>query len=221
MIRFANILSNYHDAFLRGLDTTVRLSLIIWITGLVLGSIIGIAGARWRPVGGLARSVSFLLGSTPAIVILVWCYYPAQALLGVVIDPFVTAAFALSLINVFVVGDIVRPAIKNFPRELATVGYVCGMRPSAVFRHITLPLVLRGLVPSLLFSQVAILQATLFASLISVEEIFRVTQEINAAVYDPVVLYTALALLFLLVCVPINGLALYLQKRYGRDLSEV
>jgi len=64
------------------------------------------------------------------------------------------------------------------------------------------------------------LQATLFASLISVEEIFRVSQRINSTIYRPVEIYTALALFFLAVCLPINLAAAYLKKRYTRDLSE-
>jgi polar amino acid transport system permease protein len=68
--------------------------------------------------------------------------------------------------------------------------------------------------------QVGMLHATLFASLISVEEIFRVSQRINSTIYRPVEIYTALALFFLMVCLPINLLAAYLKKRYTRDLSE-
>ena len=64
------------------------------------------------------------------------------------------------------------------------------------------------------------LQATLFASLISVDEIFRVAQRINAVEYKPVEVYTALALFFLLVCLPLNGVALLLRHRFGHDLSE-
>jgi ABC-type amino acid transport system permease subunit len=64
------------------------------------------------------------------------------------------------------------------------------------------------------------LQATIFASLISVGEIFRVAQRINSEVYRPVEIYTALALFFLAVCLPLHGLAQYLKKRYTRNLSE-
>ena len=64
------------------------------------------------------------------------------------------------------------------------------------------------------------LHATLFASLISVEEIFRVSQRINSTIYRPVEIYTALAFFFLLVCLPINLTAAYLKKRYTRDFSE-
>ena len=60
----------------------------------------------------------------------------------------------------------------------------------------------------------------LFASLISVNEIFRVAQQINAQIYRPVEIYTALGVLFLVVCLPLNGLALWLKARFTRDLSE-
>jgi len=68
--------------------------------------------------------------------------------------------------------------------------------------------------------QVNMLQATLFASLISVNEIFRVAQQINSQIYRPVEIYTALGLLFLAICLPLNGLALWLKAKYTRDNSE-
>jgi ABC-type amino acid transport system permease subunit len=64
------------------------------------------------------------------------------------------------------------------------------------------------------------LQATLFASLISVDEIFRVAQRINARVYRPIEVYTALGVFFLAICLPMNGIALWLRRKYTRDLSE-
>ena len=74
--------------------------------------------------------------------------------------------------------------------------------------------------PVLLMIQVNMLQSTLFSSLISVPEIFRVTQQINAQIYKPVEIYTALGVLFLLICLPMNGLALWLKTRFTRDFSE-
>jgi ABC-type amino acid transport system permease subunit len=215
------LFAKYQAAFAAGFFVTVQLSLIIWSVGLLLGGAIGVAGARWPVVGAFFRTLSFLIGSIPVIVVLIWFYYPAQSLAGVMVPPFWTAAIALSIVNVFIVSDTVRPALVGFPREYVAAGRLAGLSETNVFRKITLPLLMRQLVPSLLFSQVAMLHATLFASLISVREIFRVTQEINAQEYQPVVLFTALALLFLTICAPINGIALYLRRRYSRDLSEI
>ncbi|HAX91869.1 MAG TPA: amino acid ABC transporter permease, partial [Rhodospirillaceae bacterium] len=45
-------------------------------------------------------------------------------------------------------------------------------------------------------------------------------QRINSIIYRPIEIYTALALFFLAVCLPVNLLAAWLKKRYTRDYSE-
>ncbi len=64
------------------------------------------------------------------------------------------------------------------------------------------------------------LHMTIFSSLISVEEIFRMSQRVNAIEYQPVEIYSALGVFFLLISLPINGLALYLKHKYNRNFSE-
>jgi polar amino acid transport system permease protein len=216
-----DILINYHIAFLQGLSVTLELCLIIWSAGIVLGIMLGIFGAyRHATWGRFIRGMSFGFSAIPTLVILFWLHYPAQAAFNVVIDPFYTAALTLALVNVFGVGENVRQAIVDFPRQYLVAGRVCGMSTGSIVRYIQLPILFRQLLPTLLILQVSMLHASLFASLISVEELFRVAQRINSTIYRPIEIYTALALFFLLVCLPINLFAAYLKRRYTRDLSE-
>ncbi|SDU02491.1 amino acid ABC transporter membrane protein 2, PAAT family [Verrucomicrobium sp. GAS474] len=217
----ADILVRYREGLAGGLLVTLKLCAVVWSCGLALGSLLGVAAARLpKSVGWPVRGASFVLGGMPLLVFLFWLHYPLQSLLDVVIDPFYTAAFALSVVNVFLVSDIVRHAVTDFPRQYVIAGEVCGMDRRAILRRIEAPLVLRQILPGLLAAQVTMLQCTLFASLISVEEIFRVAQRINSTIYRPVEIYTALGVLFLAVCLPLNGLALWLKHRFTRDLSE-
>ena len=119
------------------------------------------------------------------------------------------------------VADLVSNTLSNFPAQYLTVARACGLSHRTMVWKIELPIVFRQVIPGLLGIQVAMLQATLFASLISVPEIFRVAQRINSEIYRPVEIYTSLAVLFLAVCLPLNGLAIWLKARYTRDLSEV
>jgi His/Glu/Gln/Arg/opine family amino acid ABC transporter permease subunit len=216
-----DILINYHVAFLQGLSVTLELCLIIWLGGIVLGIVLGVVGAYRRATWGrFTRGMSFGFSAIPTLVILFWLHYPAQAAFNVVIDPFYTAALTLTLVNMFGVGENVRQAIVDFPRQYLVAGRVCGMSTGSIVRHIQLPILFRQLLPTLLILQVGMLHASLFASLISVEELFRVAQRINSTIYRPIEIYTALAMFFLLVCLPINLFAAYLKKRYTRDLSE-
>lgn len=216
-----DILINYYPAFLKGLAVTLQLCAIIWGCGIVLGAALGMAGMRsplW--VGLPSRSFSFFLSGVPLLVFLFWLHYPVQAVFNVVIDPFYTAAFTLSVVNIFSVADIVRGALKDFPRQYLIAAKVTGLTRRQTIFKIQFPLILRQALPPLLLLQVAMLHTTLFASLISVEEIFRVAQRINAQIYRPVEIYTALGVFFLAVSLPVNGFALWLRARFTRDISE-
>lgn len=215
-----DILITYHQGFLQGLLVTLQLCLIIWSAGIVGGTALGVAAANDKGLGQFVQWGAFTLAAIPTLVFLFWLHYPAQAVFEVVIDPFYTAAFTLSIVNLFASAETVRQAVKDFPQQYLTAAKVCGLDTRTSIMKIQLPLLFRQLLPSYLTQQVAMLHATLFASLISVEEIFRVAQRINATIYKPVEIYTALGVFFLLVCLPINGLAAYLKHKYTRNLSE-
>jgi ABC-type amino acid transport system permease subunit len=215
-----DILITYRQAFVTGLMVSVQLCLIIWSCGIILGSALGIVAANDKFLGRLTQAFAFALSAVPTLVFLFWLHYPAQAMFNVVINPFYTAAFTLSIVSIFTTGEMVRQAVRDFPQQYLIAAKVSGLSRRDQILSIQLPLLFRQLLPNYLTMQVAMLHATLFASLISVEEIFRVAQRINSTIYKPVEIYTALGVFFLAVCLPINGLAAYLKHRYTRDMSE-
>lgn len=216
-----SILVEYMPAFLDGLSVTLALCAIIWGTGLIGGTGLGILAARYPQECGLpVRGAAFFIQSMPLLVLLFWLHYPAQAIFNVVINPFYTAAFTFSLANILAIASLVRNAIVDFPAHYLTAAKVTGLDARTTILKIQLPLLFRELLPPVLVIQVAMLHTTLFASLISVEELFRVAQRINAQIYKPVEIYTALGLFFVAVCIPITLTAAWLKKKYARDLSE-
>lgn len=151
---------------------------------------------------------------------LFWLHYPAQSILNIVVDPFYTAASMLTILNVFAVSDIVRGGINNLPNQYIEVAQICGLSNKKRFFKIEFPLIFLHIFPSLLITQVNMLHMTLFASLISVEEIFRISQRVISIEYKPVEIYTALGIFFLIVSLPLNGVALYFKNKYNRNFSE-
>ncbi len=215
-----SIIWAYREGFLKGLLVTLQLCAIIWSVGIIGGGALGWAGARYPAWGSFIRVIAFLLSGLPILVLLFWLHYPAQAIFNVVINPFITAAFCFTLVNLFAVSDMVRGAILDFPKEYVTAARVCGMSSLQTMFNIQLPIILRQILPGLLTLQVVMLHTTLFASLISVEEIFRIAQRINASIYRPVEIYTALGIFFLAISLPVNGFALWLKARFTRNISE-
>lgn len=215
------IVVQYKEGLLSGLLVTLGLCLIVWLSGLIFGVIFGSFAHRQKESTGFVLKVlSFLLASIPILVLLFWLHYPLQELLGVVIIPFITAAIALSLVNIVGVAQIVRDVLNDFPKQYSIAGKVCGLSDKEIFTKIEFPIIFRQVIPQFLTLQVSMLQMTLFASLISVQEIFRVAQQINSMVYKPVEIYTALAIFFILICLPLNILSYWLKNKYTRNISE-
>ena len=74
---------------------TLKLSLVIWSVGLVVGTLVGVASDKWKTGVGLPlRFGSFVLSGLPVLVLLFWLHYPLQSILGIVVNPFYTAAAA-------------------------------------------------------------------------------------------------------------------------------
>ncbi len=216
-----NLIYTYREGLFSGLLVTLALCLVVWVTGLVLGTLLGALAHRNRDGGGkILTAFSFLVVSTPVLVILFWLHYPLQAISGVVIPPFVTAAVTLSLVNVLGVAQIVRDALDVFPEQYSIAGKVCGLTEREIFSKIQAPILFRQTIPQALTLQVNMLHLTLFASLISVPELFRVAQQINSIVYKPIEIYSALALFFIAISLPLNVLAARLKSKYTRNISE-
>lgn len=215
-----SILLEYLDAFVSGAGVTLAVSALSWTIGTVAGFVLGILASRSRIGGSALSSLTFGIGAIPALVVLYWFHYPAQTLLSVVISPFVTTVFVLSLINTALVADVVRFSANRLAKEYLEAAYIHGWERSNATWKIEIPLIVRGSAGRIIFIQVTILHMTLFASLISLDELFRVAQRINSIEFRPVEIYTLIAVFYFALSAPLLLLSTWLDKRFGRDFSE-
>ena len=215
------IYATYKEGFLQGLGVTLKLCFLVWTIGIVVGTAVGILSAKYNKSFGLiSKIISTFISGVPVIVLLYWLYYPMQQQLQIDIPAFNIAVFAFSFVNVFMVADLVKNSIKDLPGQYLLAAKVSGLSERTILRRIQIPLIFKQLLGPVLLVQISMLHNSIFASLINVDEIFRQIQRINALVYKPIELYTALALFFILITVPLTLFAYYLKKRYAKDYSE-
>ena len=209
------ILADYHQLFLQGFLTTLKLLGLIILVGIPLGVVLGVIGGRFsKEIGNIIKGLRFITKVIPVLVFLFWLHYPLQGLLGIVVNPFWTTVIALGIINMVATAYIVVTELELLPQSYHEAGKTLGMTTSQIIRHIELPLLMRRTIPQMLMNQAAMLEYTLFASLISVPELFKVAQSINAMVYRPVEIYSLLVVFFLIILVPLHLLISWLQKKY-------
>lgn len=214
------ILVNYKEAFLQGLKVTLEICLLVWGIGILLGVVVGILSAKNKFFGRISKVLAMLISGVPAIVFMYWLYYPLQQQLNIDIPAFTVAVIALGVVNMFSVADLVKNAIRDLPKQYLLSAKVSGLKEKTIIKKIQIPLIFKQLVGPILLVQITMLHSSIFASLINVDDIFRQVQRINAIIYKPIELYTALAIFFIVITVPLTLLGRYLKNKYTRDYSE-
>lgn len=209
-----DIVIKHRVSFLSGLSVTAQICLIVWVLGIFIGIILGYVGNKVKFVNRITRNLSFVISGIPVLVFLFWLHYPAQSFLNVEVSPFTTTVLMLTILNSLAVSEIVKNGINNVPKQFLEAATACGMNNLQTFQHVQFPLIIRHILPAMILTQVNMLHLSLFGSLISVEEIFRMSQRVISIEYKPVEIYTALGLFFLAITLPLNGVAKYLKHRY-------
>lgn len=208
-----SILIEYQHLFLGGFLTTIKLLLSIMLVGIPFGVLLGVTGGRYSPiVSWFVSSLRFMTKVIPVLVLLFWLHFPLQAILGIVVDPFWTTVAALGVVNLIAVAFIIQSELKLLPVAYREAGITLGMSKGQIVRYIELPILMKRVLPSISLNQASMLEYTLFASLISVPELFRVAQSVNAMVYDPVSIYSLLVLFFVIILAPLHLFIAWYKK---------
>ena len=214
------VLIQYHYLLLQGFLTTLKLLGCIILIGIPFGILLGVIGGRYNSeMGKVIKASRFITKVIPVLVFLFWLHYPLQSLLGIVVDPFWTTIIALGIINMVATAHIVTIELELLPKSYREAGITLGMSKNQVVKYIELPLLIRRTLPQLLLNQASMLEYTLFASLISVPELFRTAQTINAMIYKPVEIYSLLVLFFLAILAPLHLFISWLQKKYVAEYA--
>jgi len=209
------LIVRYHGLLLHGLMTTAALFGLTFAIGIPAGIGLGILGGRTAPsFGKWIDGFRFVTRAVPFLVLLLWLHYPLQSLLGLVVDPFWTALLALLTVEIAGVAQVVKKELLLLPAAYREAGMTLGMAPADIVRRIELPLLVRRISPAIVGSQASILEYTMLASLMSVQELFRVAQTINAMAYRPVEIYSLLVIFFAAILVPIHLLSARIERTY-------
>lgn len=201
--------------WIQGFSNTLGLLGSIMLIGIPLGILLGIIGGKLNTeLGAIIRGARFITKVIPVLVLLFWLHFPLQGILGIVVKPFLTTIVALGIINMIAVAFIISTELQLLPKSYREAGITLGMSPVQIIRYIELPLLIRRTLPQILLVQASMLEYTLFASLISVPELFKIAQSINAMIYKPVVIYSLLVIFFFLILGPLHLIINWFQKKY-------
>jgi polar amino acid transport system permease protein len=211
-----NFLWRYLPALLRAAALTLELAGIAIVGGTLLGiALASLRNARWKALRWPAAAGIEVGLALPLMVLLVWIYYCVpQFSARLTLHGFETAAIALTLNLAPFASETIRSGFATLPDDYALAARAVGLTPWQTFRHITFPLTLQRILPALVAHYVTTLKLVSICGIISVPEIVHVSSSIISREFRPLEVYTAMAVIYLVIVTPFTLLTRILERRY-------
>ncbi|TDL31514.1 amino acid ABC transporter permease [Jeotgalibacillus sp. S-D1] len=212
--------SSLWPMILNGIQYTIPLTLISFVCGLVIALLTALARlSASKILAGIARVYVSAIRGTPLLVQLFIIFYGLPDL-GIVLDPFPSAAIAFSLNVGAYASEIIRASVLSVPKGQWEAGYAIGMTHRQALMRIVLPQAARVSIPPLSNTFISLVKDTSLASLILVTELFRKAQEIAARTYDFMQLYITAAILYWVICFILSLIQGRVEKRLDRYVAK-
>lgn len=190
--------------FLNGLKVAIEVSFVAMVLSVLVGILLALARMSKGPVSWLAVAYVNIFRGVPALVSVIWVYFGWSLLLGINFTVFQAGVIALVLLYSAFIAEIYRSALEAIPRGQREAGLAVGMTPLRVFVWITLPQATKIAIPNIGSMFIGMVKDTSVFTVIGLLEVVRVTQNINSITFQPFVLYTAAAGLYVIAAFAID-----------------
>ena len=209
------LLDSFWKILLPGLTVTIPLTVIAFALAMVIAVAAALVQFANVPVlKQVCRFYIWVFRGTPLLVQLFVVFYGLPNL-GILMEPFPAAVLVFSLNEGAYCAETIRAALESVPVGQLEAGYCAGMSYLQTMRRIILPQAMRTAFPSLSNSLIAMVKDTSLAANITVVEMFRATEQINARVYEPLALYIEVGLIYLLFSTVLTWLQRLGEQRLG------
>ena len=185
-------------ALLQGAKLTVFIALAGLAGGVLVGLIFGLMRTYGnRLVAMLATAYVEFVRGTPIVVQVMFIYFALPVLLGIRVDPMTAAVVSIVVNSGAYISEIVRGAFQSVPKGLHEAGLAMGLPRWRVLAFCVGPVALRRMIPPLGNQFIVSLKDTSLFIVIGVGELTRQGQEIMAANFRAVEIWSAVAVIYL------------------------
>jgi len=195
---------------------TLLVALLALVVALVVGLVVGIARTLpQRGVALLGEAWTELFRNVPLVAQLLLWYHVVPAFFPALkgLPDFLLAAIGLGLFTSARISEQVKAGINTLPKGQRYAGLAMGLTLPQTYRFVLLPVALRVIVPPLTSEAMNIIKNSSVASFISVTELIYFATQSGEETSRPILMYSAVTLLYFLSAFSINRLAAFAERR--------
>ena len=204
----------YKALLLVGLQNTVILGVTCLVLGLFFGIFVGAARYSRNPVF-YWPSTAFVevFRNTPVLVQIIWFFFAFPIISPFEINAFTAAALGLTLNTTAFSSEIYRAGIQSIDRGQWEAANALGMGYIGQMRRIIMPQAVKRMIPAFMNRAVELMKMTSLASVIAYGELMHQAKTISTIAFNPIEMYSAVALLFFALIYPAALLVQRLEQR--------
>lgn len=200
-----------------GVTFTIPLTLISFALGLSLGFIVALVRLYGpKPLQYIVRFYVWLIRGTPLLVQLFLIFYALPGV-GITLDAFPAAVIGFTLNIGAYTSEVIRATLLSVPKGQWEAAHSISMSWIQALRRIIIPQAARIAVPPLSNTFISLVKDTSLASVITVPEMFLAAQRIAAVTYQPLILYTEAAIIYLLISSVLSALQTRLENKLASN----
>ncbi|MEK6251774.1 MAG: amino acid ABC transporter permease [Actinomycetota bacterium] len=224
----------FDDRIFRGIVTTLELTMLAMVIGIVLGVVLALMRLSPNPLlsGGSWLYIWFFRG-TPVLVQIVFWYYIAALYptidLGIpfgpsfihlnantLITPFLAGILGLGLNEGAYMSEIVRAGIISVDEGQTDAAQALGMTRMKTMRRIVLPQAMRVIIPPTGNETISMLKTTALVAFIALSDLFYSAQLIYSANYKTIPLLLVASIWYLFFTSVLTVGQYYIERYFGR-----
>lgn len=214
-----------------GFKYTIPLAIISFFFGLILALITALVRLSKKSgpfliIKWLFSFYVWLFRSTPLLVQLFIVFFGLPYLKikgvfpnGIKLEPFTAGVITFSLNTGAYASETIRAAISSVPEGQWEAGLAMGMSKLRTLWRIILPQAFRVALPPLSNSFISLVKDTSLAASITIMEMFAVSQQLAAENYQPLLMYSLVALIYAVFTTLLTFLQKYLEHVTGRYVN--
>jgi len=203
-------------SILVGINVTIKVTLYAMLYAVPFAFFFGVAQYfTTGPMRLIVTSIIEFWRSSPVIV-LIYGFYFSLPSLGVNLSAMTVGAMVLGL-NIGGYGSqAVRAALQALDRGQVEAGYALGLRRLRILYLIELPQALAAMTPTFINQFIQLVKGTSLVSLVTLADMTFLAKAVSQIHYAPAKIYTALLLVYFLMCYPATIIGRMIERRVSR-----
>jgi len=205
----------YRSLLWQGLQHTILLAVVCLSLGLFFGMFVGIARYTSKPIFNYpATAFVEVFRNTPVLIQIMWFFFAFPIISPFEIDAFTAASLGLVLNTTAFSSEIYRAGIQSIAKGQWEAAKALGMTYREQMTRVILPQAIRRMIPAFMNRAVELVKMTSLASVIAYGELMHQAKTIAAIAYNPIEMYTTVAIVFFLLISPFAFLVRRLETKF-------